>query len=54
MIILYFVMQSPKITEMDTVNNYVLYLATVSIKHKATDLIKAGLLFPWQQVPNDM
>ena len=27
--------------EIDMVNNYVLYLATVSIKHKAADLIKA-------------
>ena len=30
---------------MDMVNNYVLYLATVSIKHKATDLTKAGTTF---------
>ena len=30
---------------MDTVNNYVLYLATVSIKHKSTDQIKAGTTF---------
>ena len=30
---------------MDMVNNYVLYLATVSIKHMATDLIKAGTTF---------
>ena len=30
---------------MDMVNKYVLYLATVSIKHMATDLIKAGTIF---------
>ena len=31
--------------EMDMVNNYVLCLATVSIKHMATDLIKADATF---------
>ena len=31
--------------EMDMVNKYVLYLAIVSIKHKATDLMKAMTIF---------
>ena len=32
-------------SKMDMVNNYMLYLATVSIKYNATDIIKAGTTF---------